>query len=125
MDFLAKFKKICAGIDNPVPDIVPVARYDEPVKEKPVRLYDVWKISLPPGINKIVLIGVTEKEAKWWIENELKARTYEDDDQNTKTLIFYEMFPQDATPREQNIYSNPERFCTEDFPAFNNPRRIN
>lgn len=124
MEFLARFKKICADIDNPSASRASKT-VDKANTAKAVRLFDIRKISLPPGIDKVVLIGLTEKEADWWIENKLKARIYEDDTRDTKTLIFYEKFPQNATPRERSIYSNPKRFCTEEFPESKAPKRIN
>lgn len=106
MDFLAKFKKICANIDNPSLEIVPVARYDEPVKPKTVRLFNIHKRSLPPGIDTVVLIGLTRDEAETWLNDKLKARVFNDDARDSKTLIYYDMLPQDASPVERSIYFN-------------------
>lgn len=118
---------------EPEPEIIietPKARYDEPVKEAPkVPLYEIRKITLPPSKKhehgKVVVYGVTAAEADWWIEYKLKTKVFHDDNDETKTLVFYEKFLIDGTPKERSIYSNPARFCTEDFPEFNNPRRIN
>lgn len=106
MDFLAKFKKICADIDNPAVEIVPVARYDEPVKPKVTKLFNIHKRSLPPGIDTVVLIGLTREEAETWLNDKLKARVFEDGPRDSKTLIYYDMLPQYATPIERSIYFN-------------------
>lgn len=107
----------------------PKPRYDEakPVKVEP--MYEVRKITLPIDTDfpqgKVVLISVTKDEADWWLENKLKTKSYQDDTTDSKTLVFYEKFPLNGTPKERNIYSNPERFCTMEFPDMKLPRRVN
>lgn len=94
-----------------------------------VPLYEIRKITLPVDSDypqgKVVVYGVTQAEADWWLEYKLKIKSYQDDNTDTKTLVFYEKFLIGGTPRERNIYSNPSRFCTEEFPDFKTPRRIN
>jgi hypothetical protein len=113
-------------IEPPKP---PTPKREETKAEKPEPLYEIRKVTLPPDKKrehgKVVVYGVTAKEANWWIEFRLKPKVYDDDNTESKTLVFYEKFLIDGTPRERNIYSNPARFCTEDFPEFGNPRRIN
>lgn len=127
----ARFRKLGVKLKTEETIEMPRPRYDTAELEKIISepLYEVRKITLPPDRKlehgKIVLYGVTAKEADWWIENKLKAKVYENDETNTKTLVFYEKFPIDGTPEERNVYSNPKRFCTVDFPEFNYPRRIN
>lgn len=124
-----RLKKVL-NIGPDEPEEVPKPRYDsiEPVKPV-IPLYEIRKVTLPPSKKyehgKVVIYGITLAEADWWIEKKLKAKVYEDDKTDMKTLVFYEKFLIDGTPKEHNIYSNPERFCTEDFPEFNNPRRVN
>lgn len=112
-------------IEPPKP---PTPRYEEPKPEKPEPLYEIRKVTLPPNKEyehgKVVVYGVTLKEAKWWLEFKLKEKVYHDDITEMKTLVFYEKFLIGGTPKERSVYSNPARFCTEDFPEFNNPRRI-
>lgn len=97
--------------------------------EKPEPLYEIRKVTLPPSQihehGKVVVYGVTLKEANWWIEHKLKAKVFHDDDTESKTLVFYEKFLIGGTPKERSIYSNPARFCTEEFSELNTPRRIN
>lgn len=114
-------------------DIKIIPQIVKPKREEPkieaVPLYEIRKVTLPPSKQhehgKVVVYGVTSKEADWWLEFKLKAKVYNDDETESKTLVFYEKFLIDGTPKERNIYTNPARFCTEDFPEFNNPRRIN
>lgn len=119
-------KKDIVVIEPPKP---PVVKREEPKPEKPEPLYEIRKVTLPPDKarehGKVVVYGVTLKEADWWIEYKLKPKVFHDDDNESKTLVFYEKFLIDGTPKERNIYSNPARFCTEDFPDFNAPKRIN
>ena len=105
----------------------PPTKREEPKPEPSVPLYEIRKVTLPPSKahehGKIVVYGVTSREADWWIEYKLKPKVYEDDNTNSKTLVFYEKFLIDGTPKERSVYSNPARFCTEEFPEF--PRRAN
>lgn len=103
---------IVTRIDPPAPR----ARYDEPPPEPPVKRYNVHKRSLPvgdPPLDKIVVFAVTKAEATWWIEHKLQARCYQDDVRETKTLIYYDIVPVDAQPRERSIYFNPRPVTTE------------
>lgn len=94
-----------------------------------VPLYEIRKVTLPPSQThehgKVVVYGVTLAEAEWWIEHKLKAKVFHDDETESKTLVFYEKFLIGGTPKERSIYSNPARFCTEEFPELRAPRRIN
>lgn len=112
MDFLAKFKKICADIDTP--EIVPIKKEEKPVTEKKVRLFNIYKRSLPPGLDKLVVFGVTKEEAEMLLAHVsanrialLAAKSYQEDDKETKTIVYYDMIPVDAKPHERSIYFNP------------------
>lgn len=104
-------------------------RYDEAIPEVKVALYEIRKITLPidPEFpqGKVVVTSVDRQEAEWWLESKLKVKSFTDDTTDMKTLVFYEKFLIGASPKERNIYSNPERFCVEDFPDFKTPKRIN
>lgn len=120
-----------------------IGKHEEPVIERPKPrydtaeieeiisepLYEIRKVTLPvdPSLEhgKVVMYGVTLKEAEWWIEHKLKTKVYENDVTNTKTLVFYEKFLIGAKPKERSIYANPKRFCTVDFPEFTFPKRVN
>lgn len=126
----ARMRKLIGVLPKPEVTIeMPKPRYDNKEKEILERLYEVRKVTLPPDRKlehgKVVLYGVTAKEADWWIENKLKTRVYENDDTNQKTLVFYEKFPIDGTPEERNIYSNPKRFCTQELSALKSDGWIN
>jgi hypothetical protein len=123
----ARLKKQGIDLKKDIVIVKPAVPKREEIKIE--SLYEIRKVTLPPDKKrehgKVVVYGVTAREADWWIEYKLKPRMYDDDNTESKTLVFYEKFLVDGTPRERNIYTNPARFCTEDFPEFNNPRRIN
>lgn len=106
----------------------PRARYDEPIEVK-VDLYEVRKILLPVDSafpqGKVIVSNLTKEEADWWVTEKLKVKSYQDDTTDMKTLVFYEKFLIGGTPKERSIYSNPERFCTVEFPDLKMPKRIN
>jgi len=97
-DFSAELRAVIKNIDNKVP-----------VAPKQPR-FNVHKRSLPVGLDKIVVFGVLKGEATSWIENRLKSKCYENDPDSSKTLIYYDVIPIDATPKERSIYHNPEIF---------------
>ena len=104
----ARFRK--QGVDLRTDIVVvepPGARYAEPKTEVPVKRFNIHKRSLPVGIDKIVVIGVAKEEAEWLVENKLKTRCYENGPDESKTLVFFDVIPVDATPRERSIYFNP------------------
>lgn len=107
----------------------PKLRYEEPIKEVKIDFYEVRKILLPIDLGfpqgKVVVSHVTKEEADWWIAEKLKVKSYQDDKTDMKTLVFYEKFLIGGTPKERNLYSNPTRFCTVEFPDFKLPKRIN
>jgi hypothetical protein len=85
---------------------------DERTKQKTVikmqpKKYNVHKRSLPIGIDQIVVYSVTKDEANWWTEKLLKTRCYQQEPEESKTIIYYDIIPIDATPRERSIFNNP------------------
>lgn len=106
-DFIAELKARIRKLDNPQPP-APVVEEHKP--EPPIRRYNIHKRSLPvgmPPLDKIVVFAVTKAEAEWWINNILRARVYQDDERDLKTLIYYDAVPLDAQPRERSIFYNP------------------
>lgn len=81
----------------------------QPVEKKVSieRMYNIHKRSLPPGIDRIVYFNVELKTANMLCEKFLVSKSYTDVIRNTKTLIYYDIIPVDAVPREKNIYYNP------------------
>lgn len=115
----ARLKKQGIRLGSDIVVVKPPIKCEETEPTQP--LYEIRKITLPPDKKhehgKIVVYGVTLREANWWIEHKLKPKVFEDDTTSSKTLIFYEKFLIDGTPKERSIYSNPARFCVDDFPA--------
>lgn len=81
---------------------------------KPSRLFNIHKRSLPVGIDKIIFIGLTKKEGEKIIENSLKARVFYDTEKETKTIIYYDIVPQDAIPKERSIFYNTVELLKEE-----------
>ena len=94
---------------------------DEIIDNRPIKLlkyskkqrFNIHKRSLPPGIDTIVVYNVSKENAEWLMEKKLKLKMFTDDSRETKTYIFYEAIPVDATPRERNIYFNPKPLVLE------------
>lgn len=117
MDFLKKFKRICDEIDN---SMLEVTSFTPVVVEKtesikyPVKLFNIYKRSLPPGINKIVVFNVPKADAETLINHAsfnhvhlMADKAYQDDARESKTIVYYDIIPVDAEPRERSIYFNP------------------
>lgn len=100
-DFLAKFKKICATVDKPD---VPTVREEQ--KEGTIKRYNIHKRSLPVGIDKIVFFNVTKARAESLVNGLLKTRVYHNAPDDNTTLIYFDVVPVDAMPRERSIYHN-------------------
>lgn len=113
------------------PVSIPVLRISRP--ELSVRFYNIHKRSLPPGIDKVVVINVTKEEAEFILNHIsekrkialLKPRAYQDDSEDSKTLIYYDILPVNAKPNERSIYYNSDTITTESIPGYKTPRRIN
>lgn len=114
MDFLAKFKTICKNIDNPEIEIVQVKKQETPVLKESVKLFHIYKRSLPPGLDKVVVFNVTKEEAEMLLAHVsvnrvhlMADKAYQDDARESKTIVYYDMIPADAKPHERSIYFNP------------------
>lgn len=92
-------------LDNEKVEIVQQASKERPSLPR-VNLFNIYKRSLPVGLDQIVVIGVTKEEAEEWVEHRLKPKAYQDDTDNSKTVIYYDILPQDATPKERSIFFN-------------------
>lgn len=117
-DFVGEFQKRVKRIDK-IESLAPIP------ENAVVRRYNVHKRSLPAGIDNIVVLNVTKLEAEWWIENKLKAKVYHNNAEDTKTIVYYDVVPVDASPKERSIYFNNHPVTTEEVPGFDAPKRIN
>lgn len=68
------------------------------------RLYDIHKRSLPVGVDKKVVIGVTEKEARHLMETRLKSKVLMSGDR--VTVIYWDLIPQESHPSQRSVYYN-------------------
>ena len=103
--FVNEWKKKIKQIDQR--DIMAPADYLDKIQVPDgIPLFNVHKRSLPIGIDKIVIFGVTEKEAGEIVAHALKTRCYTNEDENTKTIVYFDIIPVGAKPKEKSIYYN-------------------
>jgi hypothetical protein len=81
---------------------------------KPVRLFNIHKRSLPVGIDQIIFVGLTRKDAEETVTHFLKTKIYFDNEKESKTLIYYDIVPQDATPKERSLFYNTMELLKEE-----------
>ena len=77
----------------------------------PSALYNIHKRSVPPCIDKPIVIGVPRVEADLevvkFIQKEEKRRTQQImDEPETNVFFYFDIIPQDAKPFERDIYYN-------------------
>jgi hypothetical protein len=102
-NFIEEFKLRIHKVDNPEP---PKPRYEEPSADLPIKRFNIHKRSLPIGIDNIVVVGVTKNEAEWWVEKILKTKCYQNDPDSTKTIVYFDIIPVGAKPKEKSIFFN-------------------
>jgi hypothetical protein len=90
--------------------------YQELIKiiPKPLRLFNIHKRSLPVGVDQIIFVGLTRKDAEETVRRFLKPKVYFDEVKESKTLIYYDVVPQDATPVERSIFYNTIELLKEE-----------
>lgn len=125
-DFLKEFQERIKRLDREdLPqEQIEAAKKKQEIPEN-VKLYNIHKRSLPVGLDKVVIFSITKEDAEWWIEHKLKSKCYHNDADDSKTLIYYDVIPVDATPREKNLFFNTSPVTTEPVIGFNTPRRVN
>lgn len=104
-------------------DVVLVKKPTPVVNEAPPMLprFNIHKRSLPVGIDKIVVFNVTKPQAERLLSAAVDSaggllfatRSYYDAVQDSKTLIYFDIVPVDATPRERSIFHNPTTIVKE------------
>lgn len=104
-DFTAELKAIC-NQDKQIEKTI--ERTEAPI------YYNVHKRSLPVGIDKIVLMGLTKEQADDAIKTVFKPKKVYERIENSFTgevetkesIIRYEAFKEDATLLELNVFHN-------------------
>jgi hypothetical protein len=86
----------------------------EKVIPKPQRLFNIHKRSLPVGIDQILFVGLLRKEAEETIRRFLKTKIYFDEVKESKTIIYFDIVPQDASPKERSIFYNTMELLKEE-----------
>ncbi len=85
-------------------------------EDKKVKLYNVHRRTLPVGEDRVVAIGFTKEDAKWFVTKRLKAKEKfinNDDGSKGSKLVYYDIVAQDATSSERSVYFNPRPFVLE------------
>jgi len=107
-DFVAELKARIKALDDPQPRFDPPRGTppDEFGRKPKGKRYNIHKRSLPPGIDRIVFFNVSKSEAALLVASFLKAKAYQDDARDSKTVVYYDILPVDAKPHERSIYFN-------------------
>lgn len=93
-----KFKTFCQKIDKPSEAL---RQPEETTRvEPPVKLYNIFKRSLPVGVNKLVFQNVTEEDVTFLFRYVLRAKTSED-----SPVIYWDAV-EVGTAEEWNVFSN-------------------
>ena len=111
MNFSEKFKEICDEIRSTLPVKVEI----EPMEytpDKPRVLYNIHKRSLPTGLDKVVMVGLTREDADWIISRKFKAKVIETED-GTNQIIYYDAISEDSELR--GLFDNPKQVIKEDI----------
>lgn len=106
-EFLRRWDEICKFDKEPVkPTVFSEAKSQE-------KLYNLYKRSVPPGINKLVLMNVPYKDAikVGTVLNKMEIKRRE---KGKVEKIYFDMVPSDASFEEQSIYWNPKEFVKEE-----------
>lgn len=114
-NFLAEFRARMKTIDAPAITVAAIeAAQALPAERLIQRRYNIHKRSLPVGIDKVVMYNLPKFDAERLLEKTFKTKLFHNDNKDSKTLIYYEMIPSDATPQERNIYFRDENKITLD-----------
>jgi hypothetical protein len=111
MNFSERFKEICDEIKKTLPDKKEIESLDH-VPARPRIKYNIHKRSLPIGIDKVVMVGLTREEADWIINRKLKAKIV-NTEQGINQVIYYEAIQEDGTLG--GIFENPSQVIKEDI----------
>lgn len=95
-----KFKTFCGQIDKPSETIQQPVVKEVAGAEPPVRLYNIFKRSLPVGVNKLVYQNVTEEDVNFLFRNTLRPKKRNDD-----PVVYWDAVPV-GLATEWNVYSN-------------------
>lgn len=99
---------------QPVEQVVKKEVKNYTVKKK---YYNIHKRSLPVGIDKVVVYNIEYDDAVKLIESAsdmwgkcrlFQEKIYYDEVNKSKTVIYYDIVPVNATPKEHSVFYNPD-----------------
>lgn len=112
-NFLAEFRARVGLIDRPQVTAEEIkASKALPAERLIQKRYNIHKRSLPAGVDKIVMYNLPKFDAERLLEKTFKTKLYHNDNKESKTLIYYEMIPTDATPQERSIFFRDNQTTT-------------
>jgi len=105
--FISRLKKICAKIDNrEVPLVIDKKQINLDVR------YNIHKRSLPVGLDKPIMWGLREEEAKIVIAKLLKSRRLMNN-MEEYDWIYYDMVREDG--QRSSVFYNPPNIITNEY----------
>lgn len=99
MTFVDKFKQVCAAINEVVPQ-------NEP---KYVNTYNIHERSLPVGVDKPVMWGLTKEESQKLLRGYLKTKVVLEDEK--MTVVYYDVVKDNG--ELSGVFDNPKEICKE------------
>lgn len=77
-------------------------------------LFNIHKRSLPVNIDKVVMFNLEKEEAEKMLENRFKTKVIRQEDDDLKTVIYYDLVPAQASKVEKSIFYNPKGNVRDD-----------
>ncbi len=100
---------------NAILNLIPnsmVFKQDKP-KEIDGALYNIHKRSVPIGVDKIVVVGVTKQEAMEETNRLINREIVRRNNTNEPLFYIFDTVPVNATDAEKSVYYNPEQLIKE------------
>jgi hypothetical protein len=120
MNFADRFKDFCEELHKQTQSLMTSTLKEIPVAQMNIGVrYNIHKRSLPVGLDKPVMFGLSEEESEIVLSKFFKTKMIENKD-DTKTLIYYDRVREDGV--RSSVFDNPPGIIIEssDTTEFNN-----
>jgi hypothetical protein len=97
-NFLNEFKEICEAISEVVPD-------NEQIVNDDTR-YNVHKRSIPPSIDRVVVMGLTKEQTGSEIARLIAKEKKRRENDDSGIFFYYDVVRMEAGEQERSIYFN-------------------
>lgn len=112
MDFVNELKTELKASLPQTPE--PVMPKQKETRQHPVgTLYNIHKRSLPAGVDKVVLIGLTQDDINTSMVRLIQRETKRRNEENTEVFYYFDAVPLDASDDEESIYYNQRPLLLE------------